>query len=386
MEKINNLSLRKIILFYVIIAQIICFFGAVIVIKQAEKIQKTIWAKYINEKTYREVYEHVDENHFYVEINRPNHMKMNSRELFVSETCDFLETWSSLIFAVFGNMIAIFFFYRDKIKEPLRLLEDGTEQIVKQNLDFEINYFVPDEMGALCKAYEKMRKELQKNYQKMWGMIEEERILRNTISHELRAPLAVLKGYQEMLIEFVTNDMIEKEQILNMLHSSDEQIERISDFIVTISKLDSLENREVKKTFELLSELENELNIRMKILCKDNIDYEICGYHEKDRMIFIDKTIVFEVYENIMINALRYAKRKITLLIQIKENKLSLNLYDDGCGFNEEKEKGEENLCHFGIGLYLCDILCKLHDGRLLTGNRETNGAYVIAEFLIEYQ
>lgn len=60
---------------------------------------------------------------------------------------------------------------------------DGTEQIVCDNLDFEMQYNAEDELGALCKSFEKMRESLQTNYKQMWRMTEQRKELNAAFAH-----------------------------------------------------------------------------------------------------------------------------------------------------------------------------------------------------------
>ena len=46
-----------------------------------------------------------------------------------------------------------------------------------------------------------MRSALADNNRKMWRMIDDEKALRNAIAHDIRSPLSILRGYQEMLLE-----------------------------------------------------------------------------------------------------------------------------------------------------------------------------------------
>ena len=52
-----------------------------------------------------------------------------------------------------------------------------------------------------------MREQLARNNQALWKTVEEEKMLRAAIAHDIRAPLSVLKGYQEMLTEYLPAKM-----------------------------------------------------------------------------------------------------------------------------------------------------------------------------------
>ena len=78
---------------------------------------------------------------------------------------------------------------------------------------------------------------------------------------------------------------------------------------------------------------------------------------------------------------------------ELSEGSLSLTVSDDGPGFPPEALKraaepyyrGEKNAPerenHFGLGLYLCRVLCEKHGGRLEISNRPQGGAQVTARF-----
>ena len=58
-------------------------------------------------------------------------------------------------------------------------------------------------------------------------MVEEERVLRAAIAHDIRSPLSVLKGYQEMLMDYLPDGTVDTETAMEMLSESWKQIERM---------------------------------------------------------------------------------------------------------------------------------------------------------------
>ena len=68
-----------------------------------------------------------------------------------------------------------------------------------------------------------------------------------------------------------------------------------------------------------------------------------------------------------------------------------LSVTDDGCGFPEKLlqngiqpfQKGNEDMGHFGMGLYTCELLCQKHDGNITLKNNPT-GATVSIILTIE--
>ena len=69
---------------------------------------------------------------------------------------------------------------------------------------------------------------------------------------------------------------------------------------------------------------------------------------------------------------------------------LKLSVTDDGCGFPaalikngiQPFQKGSEDTEHFGMGLYICNLLCQRHGGSISIQNNEI-GATVSATLKI---
>lgn len=106
-------------------------------------------------------YEAAQRGPLYVpDIPRPQEYEMTSSDYFVSEVCDFLQTYTVLILSMAGSCAAVFLFYRHKLKKPISELASASQKIAENQLDFHITYENKDEMGVLCKEFETMRGQL----------------------------------------------------------------------------------------------------------------------------------------------------------------------------------------------------------------------------------
>ena len=159
----------------------------------AARTQMRIWWNYVDQEAYFQAIE--KEGPYYVaDIRRPDDYEMTPSDHFVSELCDFLQTYAVLLLSMAGSCGAVFLFYRSKLKRPIRELTLASERIAENCLDFRVTYENKDEMGALCMGFEKMREQLAINNRALWRTIEEEKMLRAAIAHDIRSPLSVLKG------------------------------------------------------------------------------------------------------------------------------------------------------------------------------------------------
>jgi len=108
-------------------------------------------------------------------------------------------------------------------------------------------------------------------------------------------------------------------------------------------------------------------------------------------MIAIDFDLVLQVFENLISNAARYAENRIDIAISAEGPNLKVIVSDDGQGFSTElikkaadpfyRAESNQDEQHFGLGLYICKIICEKHGGQLLWSNGCDEGAVITATF-----
>ena len=392
MEKIRNLSLKKTILLYFVISLTAAFLLSGFTVHFARNMQNKIWEKYIDYADYTDVFQQHGKK-YEIEISRPNQSQMNRLDYHLSEMCDFMETYSVLIFSIVGSVAAVFFFYKNKLKTPLQELKDASQMIADNELDFHVSYENKDEMGTLCKEFEMMRSDLSDNNRKMWRMIDDEKALRNAIAHDIRSPLSILRGYQEMLLEFVSAESIKTEDIMDILQTGMYQIDRIEHFTENMRKMSHLEQRELQCSEIELSELAKKIEAEAAMLSKK--ESKLCKVErvQEQNIVKVDEELVMEVTDNLLENAVRYAQKSIALQIRKKNGFLIISVEDDGIGFVDTEEKvtepfyhknPQDDLKHFGLGMYISRIFCEKHGGNLKIYNVRQGGAHVEALFKAE--
>ncbi len=386
-DKVRNVSVRKSILFYLIISLLISFLLSAYITWAAAKVQEQIWWKYTDEDTYFAAVEMENESYM-VQILRPESYEMSRMDHGISEACDFLQTYSVLIFSVVGSCVSVFLFYRNKLKKPIEELELASQRIADNDLAFRITYENRDEMGHLCHEFDRMRGQLEDNNRKLWHMIEDERALRSAIAHDIRSPLSVLKGYQEMLIDYFPDGTIDREKAVEMLQEGMKQIHRMDVFIDSMQKMNSLEHRTLKAERISSAQLEKDIQGELDILGKEkDIRLSVC---QTDEVFQGDQEVIMEVLENLLSNAIRYSRKRIDIKVSLTSELLTISVQDDGNGFLEDAEKVtsafhqkniKDSLTHTGMGMYLARLYCEKHGGKLLLDNEKSGGAIVTAVF-----
>ena len=111
--------------------------------------------------------------------------------------------------------------------------------------------------------------------------------------------------------------------------------------------------------------------------------------HQTNTKVKFSGELLIDYSERTVSNAIRYATSKVNITYTSNNDGFYLSVSDNGCGFSKnilskatnpyftEEENHSE---HFGLGLYICKILCEHHGGYLKIENCSI-GAKVTAFF-----
>ena len=302
----------------------------------------------------------------------------------------FLNIIVPFIIVVIMQLLVVALFYRLKLKKPISQLGMVAQRIKDNDLDFSIDFNSKDELGLLCQSFESMRIELLQSNRKLWHQMEERKYLNAAFAHDLRNPVTVLKGSAEILQNRLEQGDLTTDKASKNIALIRQYTERIENYVEVMTSVQKLaEIAFVPKSVKwsvLLSELDNALSI-LGASAEKEIKITFDG---EDKQICIDKHMIYNVAENLTSNALRYAKSCVSIDVACDHEKVTLCVYDDGYGFSstilekgatpflrdDDTERGQ----NFGIGLYICRLLCEKHSGGLTLENYMT-GAKVTATF-----
>lgn len=288
-------------------------------------------------------------------------------------------------------LVAGLFFYRWKIQRPLSILGVATSKIALQDLDFSIHYSVDDEMGKLVASFEKMRHALYENNKVLWHTAEERKRVNAAFAHDLRTPLTVLKGYNSFILANMNDERFTKQKLQSTSQLMEQQIHRLEAFVESMYSVQRLEQLSINKKETPNQFIQLAIEETTNILDNRNIVDLITGLG--DSRLQLDVDMVLQVYENLLNNALRYAEHRITVMIERNDIYLTIQIEDDGPGFDNRvlqyaptpffRISTEESETNFGLGLYICKVLCEKHGGELKISNGD-KGAKIVASFIMD--
>lgn len=293
-----------------------------------------------------------------------------------------------VLFITIGIGVAATIYYQKKFKIPIAQLQNGVEKIQEDNLDFHVEYNEDDELGELCCSMEKMRSELWQKQKALWESLEQRKLLNASVAHDIRTPITVLKGYLDYLEKMIPQDKLTEDMLLDTVSSMQGAVNRLEQYVDCVRDVEKIENIEIEKRPENVKRLLDEMRSNVQQL-ETNKEILISSNIMTMDEVRLDKSVLFRIFENLLQNALRYAKKQVRINISQKKDFLILTVEDDGNGFaGKDLEKAatvfyssDKEGQHFGIGLSICRILCEKHGGLLsISNNKNKRGACVTAK------
>jgi two-component system sensor histidine kinase ChvG len=278
-------------------------------------------------------------------------------------------------------VILIFSLFLNKyILKPIGFLVSFTEAIKNksdQNIDIKKFFVREDEVGKLTKSIDEMTKELQKRTNRA-------ETFSTDLAHEIRNPLASLKGASELLDK--SDNQKDRNKLFQIINHDVERIERlITDYSQMLKDEASLSREKMKKVnlmkiiFNVVEDFKQDLvnqNKDIKILTnfsnRDENNYFIIGIENR----------LEQVIANLLDNAISFSNEQQEIEIDLTEtsNNLVMTIKDQGPGFTEASPQkifkrfysnrpskfGE----HSGLGLNIAKNIVELHKGAIAASNR----------------
>lgn len=310
-------------------------------------------------------------------------LAMSEKDERLTALLDLVPMFAAPVYSAAAILAAAGLFYRNRLKKPLHELELASEKISDKNLEFHIGYDSGDELGRLCRSFEAMRSALADNFSEMWRQVEERKRLNAAFAHDLRTPLTVLKGYGELL---QSNGDADVAQTAATMAKHISRLEKYADSMGRLQRLEEVEPQCRNMDAAALAEALYETAALMAARHEKEV---IFNNHIKSATVAADMEFVMQVYENLISNAVRYAAAKIEICASAADGRLAISVSDDGPGFSGESIKNAaepyftdaaDRAEHFGVGLYICRLLCERHGGELLLKNKSV-GCAVTAIF-----
>ncbi len=225
------------------------------------------------------------------------------------------------------------------------------------------------ELKELSEAMQKQQNRIQKRTRKLQEKNIQNIQLLSTISHEIKNPLSIIQASIETISMYKDMDATMHDKLLDRIMKYSKKINALLNKL-TLSE--SLEHNTIAISMEefdimVLCEdvIEGFNNFLLKVTYKDK---QII-LNGKYRNILADKILMEQVLNNLIHNALKYAKYQVTIHIQDKY----IDIIDDGDGVAKselnnltkkyyQSTKAKQNEHSLGLGLFIVKEIAKIHN------------------------
>ena len=272
------------------------------------------------------------------------------------------------------------------LKNKLSPLIQATEKIQNQELEFSVMSSDIKEIDAVLKAVDDMRAALKKSLENQWKIeqTKKEQIL--ALAHDLKTPLTLARGNAELLYDTELTE--EQKEYVDYISGSSLQMQSYVQTLIEITRDGfrlQLHNTSVPSFLQEIAE-------QVKGLCagKNILLREI--FHYSKPTFSIDHDLLMRALVNVFSNAVEYTPADGTIIFEVSEENdyIVFSVSDTGIGFSAEAlqhateqfymdDRSRNSKAHFGIGLFMVDLVMRQHEGQLILDNsEETGGAKVV--------
>ena len=300
---------------------------------------------------------------------------VNERKNFVIRTAGII----ALVILIFSFVLNRYFL------KPIKNLVHYTEIIKdksKENTNIERYKNRKDELGILSKSMDEMTSELQKR-------INHAENFSKDLVHEIRNPLASLKSAAEIISESDNKD--QKKKLIKIVSHDVERIERlITDYSQMLKDEAAISSEKMRKIdlknilISVVDDFNNIYNskrgISVKLYTNGKANYNVLGIENR----------IEQIIANLLDNSISFSEdnKKVSVnLSQIDNDKIMLNIIDEGRGFKESdtdkifkrfySNRPEKFGEHSGLGLNIAKNLVELHNGTISARNNKDKGANI---------
>ncbi|NPA07234.1 MAG: GAF domain-containing protein [Chloroflexi bacterium] len=212
----------------------------------------------------------------------------------------------------------------------------------------------------------------------------------STISHELKTPIALIKGYVQTLRR--TDVHWDPETVQESLAIIEEEADRLAHLVQDLLEASRLQAGGVKlhRTAVSLPALAQRITQRLDAQARAKGHTWHLEFPDNFPLVWADEARIEQVLTNLLLNALKYAEPNtpITLRGEVRPHEVVMCVRDQGPGIPPEDQPHvfdpffrsrhtARKTSGAGLGLYLSRAIIQAHGGRIWVNPHYTEGAEI---------
>ena len=256
----------------------------------------------------------------------------------------------------------------------IRKISKANDSIEKLQLEFEREHSDYIEISGILDSIDSMARSLKASLEKQWNMQMTQREMIESITHDVRTPITLIKGNIELLKE-------DQENVLERAEDALSGVERLEYFLKKLNDFSDL--TEVPKEVVSKGVLDYWIKIVTSICKLKGFSLSILSYDASN--IKLDKNSISIAIQNLVNNAIENSSVGSTIFIGFYDDidNYTIVVRDQGDGFNNDilydlREKYvstkmyDDNI--HGLGLSIVTKILETNKGQLLLNNYDNQG------------
>ncbi len=294
-------------------------------------------------------------------------------------------TLSILLTLVSSLIIGLFIIW--VLTRNLNNIVKTVKRFAQGDLHARIRIRSTSELISLANTFNEMADAIVDDIDKLKNMEKLKSEFIANISHDLRTPLAVIRGYIETLI--IREDkisLVEKNRYMQTVIKNAEKLEKLVSDLFEISKLDTLQIQPNKETF-FITELISDILIKYQLLAEQRNIKIVTQISETTKRVYADISMIDRVLQNLIDNAIKFTNEEgvVTIVVRTNENaNVEVKICDNGIGiskddlpniFNRFYTSGNrEHTGGSGLGLAIVKKIMDVHNSTVIVESEKGKG------------
>lgn len=219
------------------------------------------------------------------------------------------------------------------IVRPVKRLEEGTERVAQGRFDEPVEVKTGDEIEELGTAFNKMMAGL-----KQLEELKDEFVF--IAAHELRTPVAAMKGYLSLILDGITGPIAEKtKEFIEKVIAANQRLIQLVNDLLEVSRSEAGRLTIKVTPIDIVPPVEETLSELKPLADKENITLAYAP--QALPAVIADPGRVKEVVVNLVGNAIKYmgGPGTVTISHKVRDSFLITNVADTGVGISAENQK-----------------------------------------------
>jgi histidine kinase len=290
---------------------------------------------------------------------------------------------------------------------PLRRVEKAALAMSSGDLDTPVEGDQILELSRVFDALDTMRSEIRELLQRGRDREAERRELIANLSHDLRTPLAAIRGYVDGLREGIADTPEKRERYLRVAGQKILDLDRMIDRIFLLSTLEANACPPEPRRIDLRAFLRDSIDELSLSHCGEDARFSASGIEAAPGngplFVSVDPLQLRRVVENLVENSLKHSGKRpvsVSVSLALSESKggsprrALLSVEDDGRGIAEAQlgrifdrfYRGESSRPGGGVGLGLAIArqIIEAHGGTIRAGRDGLGGAAFVIELPLD--